>query len=204
MQVKRRRSGSRYPLLIYRRAMDRLWKPTLILGILLTFLWWWSWYRGGINLSTSADLWIAIGALGVWAFSLFTFFARKMAYAQPRQNHLRLVTPFLRLNISYKRIRNTHPADFHQLFPANEASWAQERFLLPFYGMTTVVVEMNSYPISRVFLRLFLAPQMFSKRDIAFVLLVPDWMSFSTELDTFRGVWLQSQNRRLKKPIRYY
>jgi hypothetical protein len=184
--------------------MDRLWKSTLVLGIVLTILWWWSWFRGGITLSATADLWIAIGALVVLAFTLFAFFARKMGYAQPHHNHLRLVTPFLRLNVSYQRIRNTHPADFHQLFPADEASWAQQRFLLPFYGMTTVVVEMNAYPISRAALRLFLAPQMFSKQDNAFVLLVPDWMAFSTELDTFRGVWLQSQNRRLNKPVRYY
>ncbi len=202
--MKRRKSGSRYTLLIYHRAMDRLWKATLALGMVLVFFWWWSWFRGAIVLPPAGDLWIAIGAVVVLAFTLFAFFARKMAYVQAHRDHLRLVTPFLRLNIAYRRIRNTHPADFHQLFPREEASWAQQRFLDPFYGMTAVVVEMNAYPISQAALRLFLAPQIFSKRDKAFVILVPDWMAFSTELDTYRGVWLQTHDRRRKKPVRFY
>lgn len=60
-------SGTRHPLLLYRRTMDRLWPVTLLMGLLLAALWGWT---------------------------LFS--------------DLRLVTPFLRINISYRRIRSVH------------------------------------------------------------------------------------------------
>jgi hypothetical protein len=50
------------------------------------------------------------------------------------------------------------------------------------------------------FLRFFLAPQMFYKRGKGLVLLVPDWMALSTEIDTFVGAWLQVQKQRTMPP----
>jgi len=99
----------------------------------------------------------------------------------------------LRMNISYRRMRNSHPAVFTQLFPPDKASWAQRNLLAPFYGRTAVLVELTEYPMSPRVMRFFLAPQMFSPRSKGLVFLVPDWMAFSTELDSFRGAWLQSQ-----------
>jgi hypothetical protein len=63
----------------------------------------------------------------------------------------------------------------------------------PFYGRTAVVVELSDYPMNPRIMRFFLAPQMFSPRSKGLVFLVPDWMAFSTELDSFWGAWLQSQ-----------
>jgi hypothetical protein len=33
--MKARKAGARYPLLLYRQVMNRLWAPTFILGMLL-------------------------------------------------------------------------------------------------------------------------------------------------------------------------
>jgi len=194
--MKARKPGSRHTLLLYKRVMDRLWKYTLVLGLLLFAIWFWTWWFGPSVIRGQQDLWLFIGAAVVLGFTLFAFFARRMAYVQPRRDHIRLVTPFLRTNISYRRLVSTHPADFAQVFPPKDASWAQRRLLEPFYGMTVVVLELSAFPLPPALLRLFLAPQMFYRRAKGFVLLVPDWMALSTELDSLVGAWQQEQKQR--------
>ena len=201
--MKTRKIGSRYPLLLYRRTMDRLWKATLLLGLILAAVWGWS-LIAETQLFTSQDsLWLLAGAFVALAFTIFAFLGRYVAYVQARKDHLRLVTPFLRMNISYRRIRSVHPADFQQLFPIKDATWAQQRFFSPFYGFTVVVIELDGYPIPKAILRFFLAPQMFSRQSPGLVLLVPNWMAFSTELDSLHGNWLQTQTRYRPAPGRW-
>jgi hypothetical protein len=195
-----RKAGIRHPLLIYRRAMDRIWPAALALGLLLGAIWAWEFWSGQPLLAGQADLWLLGGGAACLGFAAFAWLARGMAYVQPRHDYLRLTTPFLSLRISYRRVRSVHPASFSQLFPPNDSGWAERRFLEPFYGMTAVVVELNSLPLSRGLLRLFLAPQMLSPRANGLVLLTPDWMSFSTELDAFMGGWLNTQARQRPPP----
>ena len=194
--MKARKAGSRHTLLLYKRVMDRLWKYTLVLGLLLFAIWFWTWWFGPSVLNGHQDVWLMLGAIVVLAFTLFAFFARRMAYVQPRRDHVRLVTPFLRTNISYRRLVSTHPADFTQVFPPKDASWAQRRLFEPFYGMTVVVLELSAFPLPPALLRLFLAPQMFYRRAKGFIFLVPDWMALSTELDSLMGAWQQEQKQR--------
>ena len=196
MKTKSRKTGARYPLLLYKRVMSRLWVSTLLLGLLLLVVWGWGWFYVTPLIESGDNNWLAVAAIVLLAFSLFAFFGRNMAYVQARRDHLRLVTPFLRTNISYRRMQNSKPAVFQQLFPPKEASWAQRRLLEPFYGKTAVVVDLSSYPMSRGLMRLFLAPQMFSPRSKGLVFLVPDWMAFSTELDSMKGAWLNSADRK--------
>lgn len=191
--ARSRKAGKRHPLLMYQRAMDRLWQPTLALGILLGAIWALDWFTAISVLQPGGEIWLFVGAAGCLAFSLFALLARRVAYLQPRHDHLRLITPFLRLNISYRRIRSVRSADFNQLFPPQKSGWAERSFLEPFYGRTVVVIELNSFPLSPILLRLFLAPQMFSRQTTGLVLVVPDWMAFSTELDTMLDTWRRFQ-----------
>lgn len=201
--MKTKRTGKRYSLLIYKRAMDRLWPPILGLATLLITLWIWS-FNTNIHLLDYADsLWLAGAGFVTLCFFVWFFLSRNMAYVQPHRDHLRIVTPFLQLRISYRRLRRVHPSDFHALFPPQKSSWAQRRFLDPFYGQTAVVIELNGYPMPRNFLRLFLAPQMFHQHTTGLVLLVSDWMAFSTELESLRGAWQQSQVKRPNLPGSY-
>lgn len=193
--VRSRKAGKRHPLLMYQRLMDRLWQPTLALGLLLAAIFALAWFTPISILQPGNELWLLIGAAGCLAFSLFAFLARRVAYLQPRRDHLRLVTPFLRLSISYRRIRSVRSADFNQLFPPGKSSWAQRSYLEPFYGRTVIVLELSSYPLPPALLRFFLAPQMFSKQSTGLVLVVPDWMAFSTELDSMVEDWRRSQSR---------
>ena len=172
--------------------MDRIWKASLPLGLLLGLIWGFQFFSGVQLIAIPNNSWILGAAIVILVFSVVAFLGRYAAYTQACRDHLLLATPFLRLRISYRRMRRVHPSDFSQLFPPNQASWAQRNFLAPYYSKTAIVIELNGYPLSPSILRLFLAPPMFYRQSPGLVLLVSNWMEFSTELDTFRGVWMRS------------
>jgi hypothetical protein len=162
--------------------MDRVWIYTLILAILLAAVGRWSLLRETIILGLNSDIWFEAIAL----LSLVISVAANLA------------TPFLRIKISFRRLRSVHPVLVQQLFPPAESRWAQRSFLAPFNGKTALLVEMRGYPMSSAVLRLFLPKAMFSPRSTGFVIVVLDWMKLSTELDSFYGAWLQAQGARAR------
>jgi hypothetical protein len=83
-----------------------------------------------------------------------------------------------------------------QVHPPEKAGWAKRTYITPLYGKTVLLLELKGYPIHPLLLRLFLPGVMFAPQTTGFVLLVPDWMKLSTELDSFRGALQQTQNRR--------
>jgi hypothetical protein len=193
-------SRKRFPNLIYRRAVDRLWPLLFIIGVLLTFIWAWNFLHPASLFSVQYNLWFLGTTCLTIVLSLFIFISRYLAYVQVQRNYLKLVTPFLRLHISFHRIHRFHPTDFVALFPPTKLSWTKRNFLAPFYGRTAVVVELYNYPIAKPLLRIFFAPQMFLPDSTGLILLVPDWMAFSTELDTYWARWQQTQRQRPPLP----
>jgi hypothetical protein len=188
------KSGSRHQLIIYRFMLDRWWRSTLLTGIVLLIL------AAGlvglpvilpkINFMWVADwkLWIVAGAGGFAViFSIFLMLIRKNAYVQPFENHLRLSTPFLRLNIAYRRINRTSTAELQQLFPPNRSSKWQKELLRPLATKIVLVLDLAGFPISRTILKFFLSPFFFPDDSPKLALLVPDWIKFSTELESKRG-----------------
>src|ERR1044071_5074665 len=137
------RAGHKYPLIVYQHMVNRWWPAMFALGLGMFALAYteyidpighflvWRWQLSG-----------AIGALAV-VVGLFFFFIRYMAYVQPLPNYLKIVTPFMRLNISYKRIRKTTATEMHYLFPRNSMSgWVQDIFA-PLATRTAVILELS-------------------------------------------------------------
>ncbi|RCK74840.1 MAG: hypothetical protein ANABAC_1557 [Anaerolineae bacterium] len=139
--------------------------------------------------------WLLISGALLLILSFFFIFLRYAAYVQSRSDHLRFVTPFFQMRISYRRIRSAHPAEINALFPPQHISGSLRSFLEPFYGQTAVVLELNGYPMPKPLLRLFLTPAMFHPQVEGLVLLVPDWIAFSGELDTLRSQWMTNLSR---------
>jgi len=194
--MKTSKKGSRHPLLMYRRTMDRVWKYTLLLGVLLIAVGWWSLIPETEILGLSSDIWLFLSALLALMISFFAFFGRFFAYVRAGDSYIHIVTPFLRFKISYRRMLSVHPVLVQQLFAPQESNWSQRAFLEPYYGQTVLVVEMRGYPLDPTILRLFLPRQMFSPRSTGLVLLISDWMKLSTEIDSLHGAWLQTQGAR--------
>lgn len=181
------RAGKRYPLIVYQHMMNRWWPAMVALGIGMF----------GIAYAEYLDpmapflpwRWRLAGGVGVLAIlvGLFFIIAKQLAFVQPLPKSLRLATPFMRLNISYKRIRKTTATDMHYLFPKNSMSgWVQDIFA-PLASKTALIIELTGYPVSPRLLRLFLYRFFFKDDTPHLVILVPDWMSFSTELESMRS-----------------
>jgi len=177
------KGGKRYPLIIYTVMMDR-WAPiTFVLGLVMFGITYDLHRTGAVQwrwLLTSS-----VGGLLVFV-ALGMKLLRKSAYIQPFANHFKLATPFLRLNISYKRIRRASSAQLGQLFPRNNVTKSQVEILEPISRNTAIVIELTSLPMSQAQLKLFLSPLFFKDKTPHFVIVVNDWMQLSSELESKR------------------
>ena len=191
------KGGRKYRLLIYEYMLNRWWPMTFLTAtaifINVGVLWAAEWYFKNPaenplpTLSmTGQVIMLAIGMICL-LFTMFLLITRKMAYVQLFNDHLKLATPFLRLNISYKRIHRTTTAQIFNLFPPKSLSGWNRELIAPISGNTAIVIHLTSYPLPRISLRLFLSPFFFYDKTSHFVLAVDDWMAFSTELDSRRA-----------------
>ena len=132
--------------------------------------------------------WQLFSGIGVLAILVGIFFLviRQLAYIQPFPGYVKLVTPFMRLNISYKRIHKTTTAEMRQLFPPKSMSGWMRDIMEPLGSQTAIILELKAFPISPVILRMFLSRFFFKDKTPHFVILVKDWMGFSSEMDSFR------------------
>jgi len=178
-----KKGGRRYPLVIFTHMMSRWWTAIFTLGLAMLGLAWGirSWGFEQWRWMTFAVLggFTAIAGIMMWLF-------RKSAYVQPFSDHLKLATPFLRLNISYKRFRRTSTATMGGLFPPKSVSKAMQDVVQPIAKMTAIVIEVSSMPMSQNALRLFLSPLFFKDKSPHIIILVSDWMRFSAEMDSMR------------------
>lgn len=180
------RGGHRYPLVIYREVINRWWPDVLILGVFLAVLAW-PIYKDPLG---QAQPWRWQWMLGLSGgtifFSLLLLAMRGMAYVQVFPSHVKLVTPFLRLNISHKRLRRSTTTEMRALFPPEKMRGWKRDVIAPLGGRTALVLELNGWPASPELMRIFLSHFFFKDKTPHFVILVNDWMRFSTELESLR------------------
>ena len=193
------RGGRKYPLLVYRHMLNRWWPAMFTMGL----GWFACAYSEYIHPLAQFIPWrwqlcVGVGVLTMLVGLLFIVI-KQFAYIQPFPNYLKLVTPFMRIHISNKRIRKTTISEMRQLFPPKTFSgWVQDIFA-PLANKTAVVLELTGYPASRKFLKLFLYRFFFKDATPHLVILVDDWMRFSAEVESMRsGVDLNTP----KKPKR--
>ena len=178
--------GKRYPLLIYEYTLSRWYPATLAISIFLFILWWFQPRYLPKPETTGQDLQLLIISGLALLMTIFLFLMRKAAYVRPHKKHLRLVTPFLRINISYKRIIQTRATEMSTLFPSSTINHLQRESIAPLLAKTAIVVKLNEFPIPLPILRFFLSPLFFKDKTPHIVLLVDNWMRFSTELESLR------------------
>lgn len=186
----------KYRLLLYRSILDRWWPATLTLSIVLFLnvgaLWGAQWYfidPSENPLPVLSDeggyIMMGVGCLGL-VITFLLWLVRNGAYVQLFDTYMRLVTPFFRANISYKRVHRTTTAQVADLFPPSKLKGSAREIIEPLLAETAIVVHLNSYPLPRAALGLFFSPFFFFDKTPHFVLIVDDWMSFSIELDSRR------------------
>jgi len=141
--------------------------------------------REGTTQPYLVNVTLGLGGL-TFIFALFLLIIRRAAYVQALPTYLRVVTPFLRINISYRRFRGTTTSEMRALFPPTSLSGWRRDIIAPISSMTAIVINLNGYPVSPVLLRWFLSPFFFKDKTPHIVILVKDWLRFSAELDSMR------------------
>jgi hypothetical protein len=181
------RAGHKYPLIVYRHMLNRWWPAMIAIGLGMFALAYSEYIEPlGKFLPWRWQLFASVGALAIF-IGVFFWIARYVAYVQPLPNSLKLVTPFMRLNISYKRFKKTTATEMRYLFPYKSMSgWVRDIFS-PLANKTALVIDLNGYPISPFLLRLFLSRFFFKDKTPHLVILVQDWMRFSAELESMRS-----------------
>lgn len=180
------RAGHKYPLIVYRHMLNRWWPAMIAIGLGMFALAYSEYIEPlGKLLAWRWQLFAAIGGLAIFV-GIFFWVIRYFAYVQPFPTYLKFVTPFMRVNISYKRFQRTTTAEMRNLFAYKSMSgWVREIFS-PLANKTALVIDLNGYPISPVLLRLFLSRFFFKDKTTHIVILVQDWMRFSSELESMR------------------
>jgi len=181
------RGGTKFPLVVYQHLLNRWWTPMIALGLGMFGIAYGQYMEPlGPFLPMSWIPLVAIGALAIMV-GIFFLIIRQIAYVQAFPGYLKFVTPFLRLNISYKRIHKTTTAEMRQLFPPKSMSGWMRDIFSPLASQTALIIELKSFPVSPVILKMFLSRFFFKDKTPHFVILVKDWMKFSSELDSMKS-----------------
>lgn len=194
------RGGTKFPLVVYQHLVGRWWTPMIAMGLGLF----------GIAYGQYMDplgpylpmTWMPLVALGVVCILIGLFFLviRQFAYIQAFPTYLKFVTPFLRFNISYKRLQRTNTSEMKLLFPPKSLSGWMRDIFAPLSSQTAVILELKGYPLSPFILRLFLSRFFFKDQTPHFVILVRDWLKFTTELESMRSGGGSSYGPPTRKP----
>ena len=167
--------------------MDRWWPAIFFIGLGVIALAW-PFYSDLYTRLTEPWRWETLAGLGgiVILISLVMLAMRKSAYVQPFSDHFLLVTPFLRMKVSYRRIHRLSSASMAILFPPAQLSGLKRDIMEPLWKYTAIVIELNALPMPRSTLRFFLSPFFFKDQTPHLVILVKDWMTFSNQLESMR------------------
>ena len=192
--AKRQRSSKRFRLLIYERMWQRWAWPCGLTVPASIALWW---YAPRISILYAPFRLLALVPAAVALVVLaYIYLARRLAWVQCKPNHLRIQTPVYPLVVSYSRVKGTRPQPFSQVFDPAAEKKARRRWLRPYWGKTTLVVDLSRYPVSRTWLRLWFTPYLLAPDASGFVFLVEDWMALSRQLDDFRSAWRMRRKAR--------
>jgi hypothetical protein len=180
------RGGHKFPLIVYQHLLNRWWTPMFAIGLVMFAL-----AYGEYTHSVYRYIpwrWQALAGIGVLAILIGIFFLiiRQIAYIQAFPGYIKLVTPFMRVNISYKRLIKTTSTEMRQLFPAKSMSGWMRDIFAPLASQNALILELKSYPVSPILLRMFLSRFFFKDKTPHFVILVKDWMGLSAEIESFR------------------
>lgn len=116
---------------------------------------------------------------------VYTVVGPAFSYVQGLPNHLLLSTPLYRLAISCRRIHTTRPV----MFSPQGVRWTKQWLIQPYVGRTALAVDLNGYPVERRFLQLWLNEFVLPSDFLGLVLVTPDWMALSRDIESHRSEW---------------
>jgi hypothetical protein len=187
--------SQRHRLLLYTRLFGMMRVPTFLITVLSGVLWW---YASEVPwLANDLSQWGLLGVIIVCGvLCLYALVGPWLSYVRCFPKYLLVNTPLYRLVISYSRIRTVRPVKF----APEKRTWSQEQFLEPFLGRTVVMVDLNGYPVSEKWLRIWLNKFMFTPEATGLLFITQDWMALSRDIETHRSEWKTRRIQRAPSP----
>lgn len=76
------------------------------------------------------------------------------------------------------------------MFSPQSVRWTKQWLIQPYAGRTALAVDLHGYPVERRFLRLWLNESVLPSDFRGLLLVTPDWMALSREIETQRSAWM--------------
>lgn len=170
-------------LRVYHQMSRRVrWLLTLILMLMVAV---------GIYDQQSAILgdqwirwWIAILVVGL----IWTYYAilTRRASIQIHPNFIRLQGPLVGKNISYGRIYSVMPGHMSQHYSKERLKRGEEAIVRPFLNATCVFIELQNFPSSFKWRKLWFPRYLFGTNRRGIICCVEDWMALSRRIESAR------------------
>lgn len=174
--------AQRHPLLFNQGLNEQIFWPTIvILGLAAALL---IWSPSQLQPFRS-HLRLVLVMCGL--VLVLTFIFRLRSYVQCRAAGLYLQVPFYHLLVPYSEIKAVRPTELYRMFPPDQQTWSQRRFLSSLSADAVVVIELGQLPHSRLWLRLWMSKYMLCPDRVGLVLAVRDWIALRTEIDESRA-----------------
>lgn len=129
---------------------------------------------------------------------LFFFTIRNWGYVQACTSYVKVVVPFYTLKIPYRFIDKVRMTEFRKIFIYRDLSWADKRFLRPYFRDTVATLHLIKYPQSYTVLHFFLPRYLFIPSDTGFLFLIRDYVRFNTEVDSRLVVYREKAREKAK------
>ncbi len=184
--MARKKRSKRFPLLIYAQIGRRWTWLGLLLAAASIVLWLLSPRLLGPTPMRHLALFPVLAGGVIFLYGLA---ARKMAYVQCFPTKIRIQTPVYPLIISYRRVASTRPTQLNHIFDPTREKAARRTWPIRYWAKTAVILELNGFPVSERWLRLWFNRYLFWPGGTGFVLLVEDWLSLSQQLDSFQAAY---------------
>jgi hypothetical protein len=184
-------ANKRYPLLLYREWLRPLSAPTLAIAVVLILFWVTA--QAGLlpehsGMSAPAQSPLLGMAAGI-AFLSWLVVARlpHTAYVQCLPEYLLLHFAFLRLVVSYSRVRTTRSVLHGQVHPPASQPRSRRALAARLAGKQCVAIELMSYPKAFFLLRAQTHPFLFLGEQPGFLFAVEDWMGLDREVQAMNA-----------------
>ncbi len=139
-------------------------------------------------------LWITIPLVLLW-WAYYAFVVPR-AWIEVKGKHLLVKLPMQEIRISYGRIDNIIATKMSEHFGFDELSGREQAILAPYFKQTCAMMKLTSAPpkLNKKSLPWYF----FTPHDKGILLIVPNWMALSRQIETARTRWQEKRgiNRR--------
>jgi hypothetical protein len=198
-------SDKRYPLILYREWMRPFALPAFFITILLLLLLAavrLGWLPASFGIARSAqELLLGIAALVALGLWLIVSLLPRAAFVQCLPDFLLLRVGFLRLIVSYSRLRTSRSVLHREIYSPSNQPRSRRALARRMALKQCVAVDLTSYPMAFFLLRALTHPFLFLGEQPGFLLAVEDWMGLGRDIEEKHSAWL-ARKKDAGKPTR--